>query len=359
MGGLAAIARAAGHAVTGCDANVYPPMIDAARGARHRADRRLRRRRSSTASRATPTCSSIGNVVSRGNPLMEAILDARPAATCRGRSGCARTCCATSGCWRSPARTARRRRRRCSRGSSSTPGSQPGFLIGGVPLDFGVSARLTDSAFFVIEADEYDTAFFDKRSKFVHYRPRTAILNNLEYDHADIFPDLAAIETQFHHLVRTVPRHGPARRQRRRGEPRARAGARLLERGRALRPRRGRRHRARTGRSPSTARSCSAARRRARSRSAQLGPPQPAECARGDRGRAPRRRAGRARPRRARAHSAACKRRLEVRGTRATASPSTTISRIIRPRSRRRSTACAATSAARASSPCSSRARTR
>jgi UDP-N-acetylmuramate: L-alanyl-gamma-D-glutamyl-meso-diaminopimelate ligase len=87
-------------------------------------------------------------------------------------------------------------------------GLKPGFLIGGVPVNFGVSARLSDSAFFVIEADEYDTAFFDKRSKFVHYRPRTAILNNLEYDHADIFPDVAAIETQFHHLVRTVPPSG-------------------------------------------------------------------------------------------------------------------------------------------------------
>jgi UDP-N-acetylmuramate: L-alanyl-gamma-D-glutamyl-meso-diaminopimelate ligase len=87
-------------------------------------------------------------------------------------------------------------------------GLDPGFLIGGVPLDFDSSARLTDSAFFVIEADEYDTAFFDKRSKFVHYRPRTAILNNLEFDHADIFADLAAIETQFHHLVRTIPRRG-------------------------------------------------------------------------------------------------------------------------------------------------------
>jgi UDP-N-acetylmuramate: L-alanyl-gamma-D-glutamyl-meso-diaminopimelate ligase len=84
-------------------------------------------------------------------------------------------------------------------------GLNPGFLIGGVPLNFGVSARLTDSSFFVIEADEYDTAFFDKRSKFVHYRPKTAVLNNLEFDHADIFPDLAAIETQFHHLIRTVP----------------------------------------------------------------------------------------------------------------------------------------------------------
>ena len=100
--------------------------------------------------------------------------------------------------------------RRCSPGSSSRPGSKPGFLVGGVPLNFGVSARLGDArrAPFVIEADEYDTAFFDKRSKFVHYRPRTAILNNLEFDHADIFDDLAAIERQFHHLVRTVPGRG-------------------------------------------------------------------------------------------------------------------------------------------------------
>ncbi len=87
-------------------------------------------------------------------------------------------------------------------------GLTPGFLIGGVPLNFGISARASDSSFFVIEADEYDTAFFDKRSKFVHYMPRTAILNNLEFDHADIFPDIAAIETQFHHLVRTVPGTG-------------------------------------------------------------------------------------------------------------------------------------------------------
>jgi UDP-N-acetylmuramate: L-alanyl-gamma-D-glutamyl-meso-diaminopimelate ligase len=87
-------------------------------------------------------------------------------------------------------------------------GLSPGFLIGSIPQNFGISARLTDSPFFAIEADEYDTAFFDKRSKFVHYHPRTLILNNLEYDHADIFPDLAAIETQFHHLVRTVPGNG-------------------------------------------------------------------------------------------------------------------------------------------------------
>ena len=116
-------------------------------------------------------------------------------------------------------------------------GLNPGFLIGGVPLNFGVSARLTDSS-FVIEADEYDTAFFDKRSKFVHYRPRTAVLNNLEFDHADIFPDLAAIETQFHHLVRTVPGVGRIVTNGRSDALESDAGARLLERGRALRRRR-------------------------------------------------------------------------------------------------------------------------
>ena len=110
-------------------------------------------------------------------------------------------------------------------------GLQPGFLVGGVPLDFGVSARLRRAAApFVIEADEYDTAFFDKRSKFVHYRPRTAILNNLEFDHADIFDDLAAIERQFHHLVRTVPAQRPPGRQRARRGAAARARDGLLER---------------------------------------------------------------------------------------------------------------------------------
>jgi UDP-N-acetylmuramate: L-alanyl-gamma-D-glutamyl-meso-diaminopimelate ligase len=206
MGGLAAIAKAAGHTVTGCDANVYPPMstqleaqgialtqgFDAAQldGVARDADVFV-----------------IGNVVSRGNPLMEAVLDAGRAYI----SGpqwlyenvlAGRWVLAVAG----------------THGKTSTAamlasvldqaGLNPGFLIGGVPIDFGVSARLTDSEFFVIEADEYDTAFFDKRSKFVHYRPRTAILNNLEYDHADIFPDVGAIETQFHHFVRTVPRSG-------------------------------------------------------------------------------------------------------------------------------------------------------
>ena len=173
MGGLAALAREAGHTVTGCDAGVYPPMseqlralgIDLLEG--YGADQLALK----------PDMFVIGNVVSRARlangvpkfPLMEAILDA---------------------------------------------GLQPGFLVGGVPLNFGISARLGGLAagrerpFFVIEADEYDTAFFDKRSKFVHYRPRTAVLNNLEFDHADIFGSLADIERQFHHLLRTVPATG-------------------------------------------------------------------------------------------------------------------------------------------------------
>ena len=201
------LAREAGHKVTGCDANVYPPMSTQLRGAGHRADRGLRRR---TSSPCKPDLFVIGNVVSRGNPLMEAILD-RGLPYVSGPQWLASTCCAAAGCWRWPARTARPPPRRCWPGSSKTPASRPGFLIGGVPLNFGVSARLSATAtlrFFVIEADEYDTAFFDKRCKFVHYQPRTAVLNNLEFDHADIFPDLAAIETQFHHLVRTVPGNG-------------------------------------------------------------------------------------------------------------------------------------------------------
>jgi UDP-N-acetylmuramate: L-alanyl-gamma-D-glutamyl-meso-diaminopimelate ligase len=206
MGGIAAIARAAGHAVTGCDANVYPPMStqlaaldititdgwDAAQLDDIARDAEL---------------FVVGNVVSRGNPLMEAILDrGLPYVSgpewLRDHVLAGRHVLAVAG----------------THGKTTTSsmlawildraGLQPGFLIGGVPADFGVSARLTGSRYFVVEADEYDTAFFDKRSKFVHYRPRTAILNNLEFDHADIFADLAAIETQFHHLVRTMPRNG-------------------------------------------------------------------------------------------------------------------------------------------------------
>ena len=214
MGGIAAIAREAGHKVTGCDANVYPPMSEQLRAL----DIDLIEGYSADQLALAPDLFVIGNVVSRSNALMEAILDAGAAYT-SGPQWLAesvlqgRHVLAVAG----------------THGKTTTTsmlawvldqaGLEPGFLVGGVPLNFGISARLgkvtPGSASlrpsvcpFVIEADEYDTAFFDKRSKFVHYRPRTAILNNLEYDHADIFPDLAAIETQFHHLVRTVPASG-------------------------------------------------------------------------------------------------------------------------------------------------------
>ena len=203
MGGIAAIAKAAGYRVTGCDANVYPPMseqlealgIELTEG--FGADQVALR----------PDLWVIGNVVTRGNPLMEAILDrgeryvsgpqwlaehvlaGRHVLAIAGTHG--KTTVSAMLAW-----------------LLERAGRKPGFLIGGVPLDFPVSARHTGSPLFVIEADEYDTAFFDKRSKFVHYQARTAILNNLEFDHADIFDDLAAIERQFHHFVRTVPRSG-------------------------------------------------------------------------------------------------------------------------------------------------------
>ncbi|MDR3397505.1 MAG: UDP-N-acetylmuramate:L-alanyl-gamma-D-glutamyl-meso-diaminopimelate ligase [Pandoraea sp.] len=203
MGGLAVLAREAGHTVTGCDANVYPPMSTQleAQGIR------LIEGFDAGQVSLEPDLFVIGNVVSRGNPLMEEILNRNLPYT----SGpqwlgehvlSKKWVLAVAG----------------THGKTTTTsmlawiledaGYNPGFLVGGVPMNFGISARLTDSDFFVIEADEYDTAFFDKRSKFVHYHPRTAILNNLEFDHADIFPDLTAIETQFHHLVRTVPGQG-------------------------------------------------------------------------------------------------------------------------------------------------------
>jgi len=203
MGGIAAIARQAGYRVTGCDANVYPPMSTQleAQGIA------LTEGFGVGQLELRPDVFVIGNVVSRGNPLMEEILNLNlPYVS--GPQWLADTLLRDK--WVLGVAG--------THGKTSTSsmlawilehaGLNPGFLIGGVPQNFGVSARLTDSAFFVIEADEYDTAFFDKRSKFVHYRPRTAILNNLEFDHADIFPDLASIETQFHHLVRTVPGNG-------------------------------------------------------------------------------------------------------------------------------------------------------
>lgn len=203
MGGIAALAREAGHRVTGCDANVYPPMST-----------QLESQGIELIEGFTPDQVNIGadvfvigNVVSRGNPLMEEILN-RGLPYVSGPQWLAENVLkdkwvlAVAG----------------THGKTTTSsmlawiledaGMKPGFLIGGVPQNFGVSARLGATPFFAIEADEYDTAFFDKRSKFVHYRPRTAVLNNLEFDHADIFPDLAAIETQFHHLVRTVPGQG-------------------------------------------------------------------------------------------------------------------------------------------------------
>ena len=206
MGGIAALAREAGHTVTGCDANVYPPMSDQLRALGidlidgYRADQLA----------LTPDQFVIGNSIVRGNPLMEAILDAGAPYTSGPQ-------------WLADHVLPRRHVMAVAgtHGKTTTTGMlawileaaglAPGFLIGGVPGNFCVSARLgriADRSPFVIEADEYDTAFFDKRSKFVHYRPRTAILNNLEFDHADIFDDLAAIERQFHHLVRTVPAHG-------------------------------------------------------------------------------------------------------------------------------------------------------
>ena len=204
MGGLAAIAREAGHRVTGCDANVYPPMSDQLRAL----GIDLIEGFDAAQLQLAPDVWVIGNVVSRGNPLMEAILDARQRYV-SGPQWLAESVLA--GRWVLGVAG--------THGKTTTAsllawileatGRAPGFLIGGVPVNFPFSARLgAPDAPFVIEADEYDTAFFDKRSKFVHYRPMTAILNNLEFDHADIFPDLAAIETQFHHLVRTVPRSG-------------------------------------------------------------------------------------------------------------------------------------------------------
>ncbi|MEO5736124.1 MAG: UDP-N-acetylmuramate:L-alanyl-gamma-D-glutamyl-meso-diaminopimelate ligase [Variovorax sp.] len=211
MGGVAALAREAGHKVTGCDAGVYPPMSDQLRAL----GIELIEGFDAQQLALKPDVFVIGNVVSRARlddgtpkfPLMEAILDAGLPYT-SGPQWLAeqvlqgRHVLAVAG----------------THGKTTTTsmlawvleatGQAPGFLVGGVPLNFDVSARLGSGKGFVIEADEYDTAFFDKRSKFVHYRPRTAVLNNLEFDHADIFDDLAAIERQFHHLLRTVPARG-------------------------------------------------------------------------------------------------------------------------------------------------------
>jgi UDP-N-acetylmuramate: L-alanyl-gamma-D-glutamyl-meso-diaminopimelate ligase len=206
MGGIAAIARAAGHTVTGCDANVYPPMNEQLAALGIEMVEGYESAQLDTVAKDADIF-VVGNAITRGNPLLEAILDSGRRYT-SGPHWLSETVLrekwvlAVAGTHGKTTTTA------LLTWILECAGLDPGFLIGGVANDLGVSARLTDGPFFVIEADEYDTAFSDKRSKFVHYRPRTLILNNLEYDHADIFPDLAAIETQFHHLIRTVPRRG-------------------------------------------------------------------------------------------------------------------------------------------------------
>jgi UDP-N-acetylmuramate: L-alanyl-gamma-D-glutamyl-meso-diaminopimelate ligase len=203
MGGIALLARELGHRVSGSDSNVYPPMSTLLQ------DNGIELMEGYQPSHLMPEPDVvvIGNALSRGNPAVEHVLNRNLRYT-SGPQWLAdhllqeRWVLAVAG----------------THGKTTTTtilawllehaGLHPGFLIGGVAENFGTSARLGRSPFFVVEADEYDTAFFDKRSKFLHYRPRTAILNNLEFDHADIFPDLAAIQTQFHHLVRTVPGEG-------------------------------------------------------------------------------------------------------------------------------------------------------
>ncbi len=203
MGSLALLARELGHKVTGSDANVYPPMSTQL----EQAGIALMEGFSPEHLQPSPDLVVIGNALSRGNPAVEYVLNKGlrytsgpgwlrellpPETWVLGVSGThGKTTTTSLLAWLLEA-----------------AGMSPGFLVGGVPKNFGVSARMGGSPFFVVEADEYDTAFFDKRSKFVHYRPRTLIINNLEYDHADIFPDLAAIQTQFHHVVRTVPGEG-------------------------------------------------------------------------------------------------------------------------------------------------------
>ena len=203
MGSLALLAKELGHRVTGSDANVYPPMSTQL----EEQGIKLMEGYSATHLQPAPDLVVVGNALSRGNPAVEYLLDTglpyvsgpqwlaehvlqgRWVLAVAGTHG--KTTTSSMLAW-----------------ILEYAGLQPGFLIGGVPQNFGLSARLGGTDFFVVEADEYDSAFFDKRSKFVHYRPRTTVLNNLEFDHADIFPDLAAIEQQFHHLIRTVPSNG-------------------------------------------------------------------------------------------------------------------------------------------------------
>ena len=204
MGGLALIARAAGHRVTGCDAGVYPPMST------QLSEQGIALIEGFAADQLDlkPDLFVIGNVVTRGNPLMEAILNAGLPYT-SGPQWLGENILSTQHVLAVAGTHGKTTTSAMLTWILRYAGKAPNFLIGGVANDLGVSALYDPaSPYFVIEADEYDTAFFDKRSKFVHYRPRTAILNNLEFDHADIFSDLAAIETQFHHLVRIIPEQG-------------------------------------------------------------------------------------------------------------------------------------------------------
>jgi UDP-N-acetylmuramate: L-alanyl-gamma-D-glutamyl-meso-diaminopimelate ligase len=203
MGGVAALARELGDTVEGSDASVYPPMSTQLEAL----GIRLMDGYTAEHLQPAPDLLVVGNAMTRGNPAVEYMLDAQ----LRYVSGpqwlgetvlAGREVLAVAGTHGKTTTTS------LLAHLLESAGMAPGFLIGGVPGNFGVSARLGQGQPFVIEADEYDTAFFDKRSKFVHYRPRIAILNNLEYDHADIFPDVAAIQRQFHHLVRTVPGSG-------------------------------------------------------------------------------------------------------------------------------------------------------
>jgi len=203
MGGIALLARALGHRVTGSDVNVYPPMSDQLESQ----GITLMEGYGPDHLEPAPDVVVIGNALSRGNPAVEHVLNKGLAYTSGPqwlgehvlRDRWVLAVAGTHGKTTSSSMLA---------WILEDAGLVPGFLIGGVPENFGVSARLGESPYLVVEADEYDTAFFDKRSKFVHYRPRTLVLNNLEYDHADIFPDMEAVQRQFHHLVRTVPGNG-------------------------------------------------------------------------------------------------------------------------------------------------------
>ena len=203
MGGLALIARQLGYQVSGSDQNVYPPMSTQLE---HQGIQLMQGYREQNLDPG-PDLVVIGNAMSRGNPEVEAVLN-KGLKYISGPQWLAEH--VLQGRWVLGVAGTHGKTTTASMLSwiLEDNGLKPGFLIGGIPLNFGLSARLGDAPFFVVEADEYDTAFFDKRSKFVHYRPRTAILNNLEFDHADIFPDLDAIKRQFHHLVRTIPSEG-------------------------------------------------------------------------------------------------------------------------------------------------------